>query len=43
MIWRSFQQDYGYHIHAEELAENEEKLRKLREEDLEVKEDNKDE
>ena len=43
MFWRSFQEDYGYHIHAEELEENEAKLRELREQELKEKEDNKDE
>lgn len=43
MVWRSFEKDYGYHIHAEELEENEAKLRELREQELQEKEDNKDE
>lgn len=30
MIWRSFQQDHGYHIPASEVAENEARLRKAR-------------
>lgn len=27
MIWRSFQIDHGYHIHASEVAETEKRLR----------------
>ena len=30
MIWRSFQIDHGYHIHASEVAETEKRLREAR-------------
>ena len=30
MIYRSFQVDHGYHIHAEEVAETEKRLREAR-------------
>lgn len=36
MIWRSFQQDHGYHIPASEVAENEARLRKARQKEREA-------